>query len=52
MRRKSITLPFLSAVLDETDFKAGRIHTGYIEEHFPEGFSGTAPTEFQPRIAA
>jgi len=39
--------PFLSAVLDEPDFRAGRIHTGYIEEHFPEGFVGTAPTENQ-----
>jgi propionyl-CoA carboxylase alpha chain len=39
--------PFLSAVLDEADFRAGRIHTGYIDEHFPEGFVGTAPTEAQ-----
>ena len=39
--------PFLSAVLDEPDFRAGRIHTGYIEEHFPEGFHGTVPTEAQ-----
>jgi propionyl-CoA carboxylase alpha chain len=39
--------PFLSAVLDEPDFRAGRIHTGYIDEHFPEGFVGTAPTEAQ-----
>jgi len=39
--------PFLSAVLDEADFRAGRIHTGYIGEHFPEGFAGTAPREDQ-----
>jgi propionyl-CoA carboxylase alpha chain len=39
--------PFLSAVLDEQDFRAGRIHTGYIGEHFPEGFHGTAPRENQ-----
>ena len=39
--------PFLSAVLDEADFRAGRIHTGYIGEHFPEGFHGTAPREDQ-----
>ena len=39
--------PFLSAVLDERDFRAGQIHTGYIEEHFPEGFHGTAPREEQ-----
>uniref|UniRef100_UPI0030D7F310 acetyl-CoA carboxylase biotin carboxylase subunit n=1 Tax=uncultured Maricaulis sp. TaxID=174710 RepID=UPI0030D7F310 len=37
--------PFLSAVLDEADFRAGRIHTGYIAEHYPEGFHGTAPRE-------
>ena len=41
--------PFLSAVLDEPDFRAGRIHTGYIAEHFPDGFAGTAPTEGQLR---
>jgi len=39
--------PFLSAVLDESDFRAGRIHTGYIGEHFPEGFHGTRPREDQ-----
>jgi propionyl-CoA carboxylase alpha chain len=39
--------PFLSAVLDEPDFRSGRIHTGYIAEHFPEGFKGTAPREDQ-----
>ncbi|WP_019962406.1 acetyl-CoA carboxylase biotin carboxylase subunit [Woodsholea maritima] len=41
--------PFLSAVLDEEDFRTGRIHTGYIEEHFPEGFNGTVPRENQLR---
>lgn len=39
--------PFLSAVLDEADFRAGRIHTGYIPEHFPEGFNGTRPRDEQ-----
>ena len=39
--------PFLSAVLDEADFRAGRIHTGYIDQHFPDGFHGTAPREDQ-----
>tara|TARA_R110000868_G_scaffold35549_1_gene127360 strand:+ start:18913 stop:20925 length:2013 start_codon:yes stop_codon:yes gene_type:complete len=39
--------PFLSAVLDEADFRAGRIHTGYIDEHFPDGFHGTAPRQDQ-----
>ncbi|MCW5723908.1 MAG: acetyl/propionyl/methylcrotonyl-CoA carboxylase subunit alpha [Maricaulaceae bacterium] len=42
--------PFLSAVLGESDFRKGHIHTGYIAEHFPEGFKGTAPTEFQLKI--
>ncbi|TGY89702.1 acetyl/propionyl/methylcrotonyl-CoA carboxylase subunit alpha [Marinicauda algicola] len=42
--------PFLSAVLDEADFRSGRIHTGYIDEHFPEGFSGTVPREEQLRF--
>ena len=41
--------PFLAAVLDEADFRAGRIHTGYIDEHFPDGFHGTAPKETQLR---
>ncbi|WBQ11420.1 acetyl/propionyl/methylcrotonyl-CoA carboxylase subunit alpha [Hyphomonadaceae bacterium ML37] len=41
--------PFLSAVLEEPDFRAGRIHTGYIEQHFPEGFKGAAPREAQLR---
>jgi len=41
--------PFLAAVLEEADFRAGRIHTGYIDDHFPEGFSGTAPKEHQLR---
>ena len=44
--------PFLSAVLDEPDFRAGRIHTGYIAEHFPEGFAGTAPRQEQLRWMA
>ena len=39
--------PFLSAVLDERDFRKGKIHTGYIPEHFPEGFHGAAPREDQ-----
>ncbi|MGY6531113.1 acetyl-CoA carboxylase biotin carboxylase subunit [Glycocaulis sp.] len=41
--------PFLSAVLDEPDFRKGAIHTGYIAEHFPDGFTGTAPKESQWR---
>jgi propionyl-CoA carboxylase alpha chain len=41
--------PFLSAVLDEADFRAGRIDTGYIDSHFPDGFKGSAPRERQLR---
>ncbi|MAL08664.1 MAG: acetyl/propionyl-CoA carboxylase subunit alpha [Maricaulis sp.] len=41
--------PFLAACLGEADFRKGDIHTGYIDEHFPEGFHGTAPTEDQLR---
>ena len=41
--------PFLAAVLEEPDFRAGRIDTGYIDEHFPDGFNGTAPRENQLR---
>ncbi len=44
--------PFLSAVLDEADFRSGEIHTGYIAEHFPEGFHGTAPRQNQLRWMA
>jgi propionyl-CoA carboxylase alpha chain len=42
--------PFLSAVLDETDFRKGNIHTGYIDEHFPDGFAGTVAREDQLRF--
>ncbi|HVW91334.1 MAG TPA: acetyl/propionyl/methylcrotonyl-CoA carboxylase subunit alpha [Devosia sp.] len=33
-------LPFLSAVMQQERFRAGRLTTGYIAEEFPEGFSG------------
>ena len=42
--------PFLAACLGETDFRKGDIHTGYIDAHFPDGFHGTVPTEFQLKI--
>jgi len=42
--------PFLQAVLDEPDFRKGDIHTGYIAEHFPDGFQGTAPRAPQLRF--
>ncbi|WP_421792022.1 acetyl-CoA carboxylase biotin carboxylase subunit [Hyphobacterium sp.] len=44
--------PFLAACLEEEDFREGDIHTGYIAEKFPEGFTGTEPTEFQTRAIA
>lgn len=44
--------PFLAACLEETEFRKGDIHTGYIAETFPDGFSGTEPTEDQTRIIA
>jgi propionyl-CoA carboxylase alpha chain len=39
--------PFLSACLEEADFRSGDIHTGYIDEHFPDGFHGTPAKDFQ-----
>ena len=33
-------LPFLSAVMQQERFRAGRLTTGYIAEEFPQGFSG------------
>ena len=33
-------LPFLSTVMDQERFRAGRLTTGYIAEEFPEGFHG------------
>jgi len=39
--------PFLSAVMDETRFREGRLSTSYISETFPDGFHGLAPTALQ-----
>ena len=33
IRGVSTNIPFLRAVLDEPDFVAGRLHTGFIEDH-------------------
>jgi len=44
--------PFLAACLEEADFRAGDIHTGYIAEKFPDGFAGTQPSELQTRLIA
>ncbi len=36
-------LPFLSAVMEHTRFRSGKITTAFIAEEFPEGFSGVKP---------
>ena len=33
-------IPFLSAVMAQERFRAGRLTTGYIAEEFPDGFAG------------
>ncbi|MFB9949343.1 acetyl-CoA carboxylase biotin carboxylase subunit [Rhizobium puerariae] len=38
-------LPFLSAVMGQERFRAGRLTTAYIAEEFPEGFSGVQPDD-------
>ncbi|MDR3473842.1 MAG: acetyl/propionyl/methylcrotonyl-CoA carboxylase subunit alpha [Devosia sp.] len=46
-------LPFLSAVMDQSRFRDGRLTTGYIAEEFPSGFSGVAlPAETLSHLAA
>jgi propionyl-CoA carboxylase alpha chain len=46
-------LPFLSAVMGQERFRAGRLTTGYIAEEFVGGFTGAAlPADMEERIAA
>ena len=46
-------LPFLSAVMDHPRFVAGEITTAFIEEEYPEGFSGVdLPEELLRRVVA
>jgi propionyl-CoA carboxylase alpha chain len=45
-------VPFLAAVMDQGRFRAGTLSTNYIKDEFPEGFHGTAPTEFQRDLMA
>jgi propionyl-CoA carboxylase alpha chain len=40
-------IPFLGAVMEETDFRKGDITTAYIKQHFPDGFIGVAPAKAQ-----
>ncbi|HEY8593697.1 MAG TPA: acetyl/propionyl/methylcrotonyl-CoA carboxylase subunit alpha [Devosiaceae bacterium] len=35
-------IPFLSAVMAQERFRAGRLTTGYIAEEFPDGFAGVS----------
>ncbi|CVI24813.1 putative acyl-CoA carboxylase biotin-carrying subunit; alpha chain [Agrobacterium fabacearum CFBP 5771] len=46
-------LSFLSAVMRQERFRAGRLTTAYIDEEFPEGFAGVEPEpEEYLRLAA
>lgn len=46
-------LPFLSAVMQQERFRAGRLTTAYIAEEFKDGFQGVAPDEASAtRLAA
>ena len=38
-------LPFLSAVMDHERFNSGNITTAFIEEEYPDGFSGARSTD-------
>ena len=45
-------LPFLSAVMDHERFISGNITTAFIEEEFPEGFTGaTLSTDTRRKLA-
>jgi propionyl-CoA carboxylase alpha chain len=45
-------VPFLAAVMDQDRFRSGQLSTNYIKDEFPEGFQGTAPTDFQRDLMA
>jgi propionyl-CoA carboxylase alpha chain len=45
-------LPFLSAVMDQTRFREGRLTTAYIADEFPDGFAGVTPGEDQVLMLA
>ncbi len=45
-------LPFLSTVMDNERFVSGNITTAFIEEEFPDGFSGAETTEENRRRLA
>jgi propionyl-CoA carboxylase alpha chain len=43
-------VPFLGAVMEETEFRSGDFTTAYIKKHFPEGFKGAEPTKKQEAL--
>ncbi|WP_411286954.1 acetyl-CoA carboxylase biotin carboxylase subunit [Phenylobacterium sp.] len=45
-------VPFLAAVMDQERFRSGKLSTNYIKDEFPDGFHGTAATEFQRDLMA
>ena len=46
-------IPFVSAVMDDPDFIAGNMHTGFIDAAYPDGFSGVElPDSELVRLAA
>jgi propionyl-CoA carboxylase alpha chain len=45
-------IPFLAAVMDQERFRTGKLSTNYIKDEFPDGFHGTAPTDFQRDLMA
>ncbi len=46
-------IPFVSAVMDDPDFIAGNMHTGFIDAAYPDGFSGVElPDAELARLAA
>ncbi|MFC6446701.1 acetyl-CoA carboxylase biotin carboxylase subunit [Shinella zoogloeoides] len=45
-------LPFLSAVMGNERFRAGRLTTAFIAEEFPDGFHGVAPDGTESRRLA
>ena len=46
-------IPFVSAVMDDPDFIAGNMHTGFIDAAYPDGFSGVElPDAELSRMAA
>ena len=43
-------VPFLAAVMDHPVFQSGKLATSFIADEYPDGFWGTAPTEFQADV--